>query len=65
LLGEYGFYFKSDDVEDLALKLQWALEHPAEMAVIAQRAQAHVRASFSWEQIVKQYDSVYHRVIDE
>jgi glycosyltransferase involved in cell wall biosynthesis len=59
VLGDYGYYFRSDDADDLAEKLRWAIEHPAKMQDIAKRAQEHVHRNYSWDRVTQQYDAVY------
>ena len=63
VLPEQALYFRSGDVDNLADKLRWALEHPAEMARLGQEAQSWVRTRFSWELIVEQYDRLYHQSV--
>jgi glycosyltransferase involved in cell wall biosynthesis len=63
VLNERGFYFRSEDVDDLTEKLRWALGHPEKMEEIARRIQDHVRHHFSWDQVAEEYEKIYRRVI--
>ncbi len=54
--------FHSGSSEDLAEKLQWALDHPNEMAGIATAVQAWVRERYCWDMIVDEYDRLYQAV---
>jgi glycosyltransferase involved in cell wall biosynthesis len=60
VLPEQALYFRSGDADDLADKLRWALDHPAEMTRLGQQAQEWVKAKFSWDLIAEQYDQLYH-----
>lgn len=63
ILPEQSLSFRSSDVDDLAAKLRWALEHPAEMDRLGQEAQSWVRTRFSWDLIAEQYDQLYHQFV--
>jgi glycosyltransferase involved in cell wall biosynthesis len=62
VLGNNGYYFRSDDSDDLAEKLIWAIDHSKEMQITANRCMAHVRENFSWDLIAAQYDELYKQV---
>lgn len=57
-------YFHSGDAIDLANKIQWALDHPDEIARLAQKANSHVKDTLTWETITKQYEEIYRRCIE-
>lgn len=63
VLQDHAVYFRSGDVEDLAEKLRWALNHQDEMRELGIRAQTHVRAHFAWDHIVSQYETLYQKAI--
>jgi len=63
VLPEQTLCFRSGDVDDLADKLRWALEHHAEMARLGQEAQSWVRTRLSWDLIAEQYDRLYHQSV--
>jgi glycosyltransferase involved in cell wall biosynthesis len=52
-------YFHSEDVSDLANKIEWALNHPKEMASLGLKAGNFVKDNLTWEKIVEQYEEVY------
>ena len=53
-----GLLFESDNADELAEKMLWALEHPAEVQTIITNAQAEVQ-KYSWESIRKQLMKLY------
>ena len=59
VLPERALYTRAGDVEDLAEKLRWALEHPDEMAALAVAAQEWVYSHYRWETIIDGYESLY------
>jgi glycosyltransferase involved in cell wall biosynthesis len=56
-------YFRSQDSGDLASKLNWAFEHPAEMSILGQKARLCVKDGFTWDKIVDQYENLYKACI--
>ena len=44
---------------DLAARLAWAREHPAEVAERAARASAHVAGSFGAQRVARRYARLY------
>jgi len=51
--------FATDDVGDLARQLDMLLNHPELVAQLGVQAREHVTASFNWDMIARQYESVY------
>lgn len=62
VLPDRALFFESGNAGDLGIKLRWALDHPAEMAALAQAAQTWVRQTYAWDDIVRQYESLYRTV---
>jgi len=63
VLGERALYFRSGDVEDLANKLNWALEHPQTMRELGKAAQEWVKQNYSWDVIAAQYEKLYQQLL--
>jgi len=63
VLGDAGYYFASDDVADLRVKLECAIAHSAEMSQAACRVQELVRSQFSWDSIAARYERLYQAVL--
>ncbi len=63
VLEENALYFRSEDIDDLAKKLIWALEHSEYMDKLTADAYQHVVENFSWEKIVPKYEECYKRVL--
>lgn len=63
VLGEYTLYFKSGDIDDLADKLRWALDHVETMRGLASAAQAWVKQNYSWDAITEQYEKLYQQTV--
>jgi glycosyltransferase involved in cell wall biosynthesis len=59
VLPEQALFFHSEDVMDLRAKVQWALDHPTDMATLAQAAHTWVHDHYAWGHIVKQYEQLY------
>ena len=62
VLPDQALFFKSGDVQDLAQKLEWALDHTADLEGLGRRAQAWVRDHFTWEAVARQYETIYAHV---
>ena len=56
--GKTGLLFESENSNDLADKMLWALEHPAEVQTITTNAQAEVQ-KYEWENVKQQLMKVY------
>jgi glycosyltransferase involved in cell wall biosynthesis len=59
VMQENVLYFRSDDASDLSRKIQWAIDHPVEMANLAQKASLFVKEKLTWEKIARQYNEIY------
>jgi glycosyltransferase involved in cell wall biosynthesis len=53
-----GLLFESDNADELAEKMLWALEHPEEVKQIITQAQIEVQ-KYSWENIRQQLMKLY------
>ena len=62
VLPDQAVYFESGNSADLANRLRWALEHPAEMSALAQQAGDWVNQHHAWDTIVHQYELLYANV---
>ena len=62
VLDKHTVYFQSGNAQDLAKKMQWALEHPDLMTRYAANAQAWVKSRHSWERMVKEYEALYEKI---
>ena len=56
--GKTGLLFESDDADDMAAKMIWALEHTEEANKMILAAQKEVQ-KYSWEKVKKQLFKVY------
>ena len=56
--GKTGVLFESDNANELAQKMLWALEHQEEVKYIIANAQADVQ-KYSWEHVKQQLIDVY------
>jgi glycosyltransferase involved in cell wall biosynthesis len=64
LLGrERGVLFPQGDVEGCVQQLNWALNHPQELANMAANAQKYIQRNYSWEQITTDNLDVYQRLL--
>lgn len=64
VLQENALYFHSEDIDDLAEKLIWALENPKQIQALADGAYQHVLTEFNWDRIVSSYVQCYRHVVD-
>ncbi len=59
VLPDEALFFRSSDVDDLRQKMIWALAHPREMHELATRAEAVVRDSYQWPEVIDRYETLY------
>ncbi|WNJ19751.1 glycosyltransferase family 4 protein [Pontibacter sp. G13] len=52
-------YFRNKDVDDLAEKFEWAMNHPEEMIQKAEKAQARVFHEYNREAVAQHYANLY------
>lgn len=62
--GVTGLLFHPGNAHDLAQKLQWAQQHPLEMALMGRNARARYEAEFTAERNYKQLMAIYADAID-
>lgn len=60
--GRTGLNFRPGDPDDLAVKVEWALTHPAELARMRQEARAEFEAKYTAEQNYQMLMEIYERV---
>lgn len=63
ILRDDTLYFQSGDAADLADRISWALEHPEQASVLAQRAKEWVNTHLAWSSIVSSYEQLYERCV--
>lgn len=62
--GVTGLHFEPGNAAELAAKIQWALAHPAEMAVMGRNARQEYERSYSAERNYKLLMRIYDEAID-
>jgi glycosyltransferase involved in cell wall biosynthesis len=62
VLRDGGIYFDKD-TKSLASKMQWSLEHPAELEVFKQRALSRIRSHYSWETVTESYEQLFNELV--
>lgn len=63
--GVTGLLFEPGDPVSLADSMRWALEHPAEIAVMGKAARAHYEANFTAERNYQQLLAIYEGAVAE
>jgi len=56
-------YFESQNVDDLAEKLDWALANPLKMKALAKTSEARIKNEYQASVVAKQYTDLYHEQI--
>ncbi|WAL62599.1 glycosyltransferase family 4 protein [Thermocoleostomius sinensis] len=59
LKDDRGLLFQVGQVDSCAASLNWAIQHPQEMKLMAERARQYVRLNYTWEQITAANLDVY------
>ena len=60
-LREHGIYFRKSDADDLAAKLQQAIDRPEWLAESGRRQSQHVRENFSWDRVVDEHLEIFQK----
>jgi glycosyltransferase involved in cell wall biosynthesis len=58
-----GVLFPAGDVDGCVTGINWALNHPIELANMAANAQRYVQRNYTWEQITAQNLEIYQRLL--
>jgi len=61
VLPQRALFFAHGDAGDLRDKLRWALDHPGHMQALGAQGRAWVRDTYAWDDVVAQYERLYHR----
>lgn len=56
-------FFKSNDVDDLASKIDFALSHNLNMNQKANSAYEKLKNEYTWQRIAKQYETIYDNLL--
>jgi glycosyltransferase involved in cell wall biosynthesis len=59
ILPKQALFFKSGNVEDLAMKLKWAITHPDDMNKRGILIQDALINNYSWDVVAAKYDNLY------
>lgn len=57
--GRTGLHFRPGDSDDLAAKVEWALEHPGELAQMRQQARAEFEVKYTAQENYRQLMEIY------
>ena len=63
--GETGCLVRAKDPQDLAQKLLWALDHPAEMKEMAVKGQALVRQLLDLSNTASAIKNIYGKILEK
>jgi len=59
IIGESGFYFKTNDLQDLKKQLQYLLSNPALVHEFSQKAKERVNKFYDWDKIADSTEKLY------
>ena len=62
ILGDTGIYAKLGDPGDLAEKIVWAIDHPAEAAELGRKSRERAVAELSWDAVGRRIHEVYQKL---
>jgi glycosyltransferase involved in cell wall biosynthesis len=63
-IGDAGFPFINGDVDDLANRLQWLIEHSEQVASVNVGAKERIRQHYSWQSISEQIEKLYLSILN-
>ena len=63
-IGDAGFHFANKDVDDLADRLSWLLEHREDVASVNIKAKERIRQHYSWQSISEQMEKLYLSILN-
>lgn len=62
VLSDGGVYF-TNNADDLASKMCWSLEHPADLPDFKQRALARIRTKYCWDKVTDDYEQLFQELV--
>lgn len=62
--GGRGMLFEAGNVQSCVRSLDWAVNHPQELAAMANNAQKHVQATYSWDRITSETLKLYTTLLN-
>lgn len=63
-IGDAGFHFMNKNVDDLADRLCWLLDHSEDVASVSVGAKERVRQHYSWQSISEQIEKLYLSILN-
>lgn len=63
-IGDAGFHFINKNVDDLAGRLYWLLEHSEEVASVNVGAKERIRQHYSWQSTSEQIEKLYLSILN-
>jgi len=63
-IGDAGFHFMNKNVDDLAGRLRWLLDHSEEVTSVNVGAKERIREHYSWQSISEQIEKLYLSILN-
>jgi len=63
-IGDAGFHFMNKNVDDLADRLKWLLEHREQVTSVNAGAKERIRQNYSWQSISEQIEKLYLSILN-
>lgn len=63
VLEDAGYFFTTSQNGDLAIKMQYLLDHPEAVACAAQKAVEIIKRDYTWEKITEDYEALFLRML--
>jgi glycosyltransferase involved in cell wall biosynthesis len=64
-IGDAGFHFANKNVDDLANRLRWLLEHREEVEAVNVGAKERIKQHYSWQSISEQIEKLYFSILND
>jgi glycosyltransferase involved in cell wall biosynthesis len=62
VLGDAGFYYRKNDVQDLSRKMQFLLDHPNVVREAGEKARSRILNRYTWDKITDRYEELFYRL---
>ncbi|MDJ0617434.1 MAG: glycosyltransferase family 4 protein [Calothrix sp. MO_192.B10] len=62
--GGKGVLFEAGNLESCMTSMNWAINHPQELALMAQKAKRYVELNYSWDQITSENLKLYNSLLN-
>ena len=63
VLGDAGFIYQKNDIDDLSRKLQYVLDNPSGLEALKKKARERIKLNYTWEAVTDKYEKLFRKML--